>query len=330
MSSRFARTLLISSVICLVNFISLPNTVIGSPQGMQVRGKARRPDLSKMPQITSTDPDPVRAGKTLTFYGHRFGTKKGSVTIKIGVLSASCAVKTWHDDVVIVTVPSGIETLLRGKKVPAVASVKNQIGTASKGISLVPGSGEESPRIVAMSKKVSPGDEIVIAGKHFGTDKGIVKIVSAGHMPISGRVIKWRDDWIRVQIPTTAEWREVVNAKVNIQLYRSSIYIEKEIRFEPKLATRVLLETNGFKSKLKDLSKNFKNFDNRLLNGWSVVTSKVFYTRGRHYSVRWIERPEPGATRMTCKTQVRADQNSIEAHYDIVVVIQGPAGTQPF
>jgi hypothetical protein len=321
-------------LIGLVGLIALPEIVSGQPK--RVGGKPSRLDRGRMPGIASVDTDPVRIGSTLTMRGSRFGEERGAVDLELGVFSVSCPVSTWHDDIIVATLPSGMETLLAGKKHQGVIRVKTERGTASKGVSIVPRSGEEPPRIEGVTNTIRPGDAIVVAGRHLGTTAGKVDFVSDGLAPVHGRVLQWKDHFIRVEMPTGVRWNRYADAKVKVQLHRTEphapfVHAEKNIKFEPELATRVLVEFHRVEGKAsKRLTKRYTDFDQTLENGWQVLTSHLEYTSDPAVSVRWEERPKQGATRATARTRAVKPKGFKYFDLDVVLVIQGPRGTQPF
>ncbi len=72
MSVRFANTMVLFPLVCLVALVLTPN--VGWSQSMSVSSKTARPDLSGAPKITAADPGVPKEGGRLTLRGTHFGT----------------------------------------------------------------------------------------------------------------------------------------------------------------------------------------------------------------------------------------------------------------
>ncbi len=252
------------------------------------------------------------------------------------MFSTSCPVSTWHDDVIIATLPTGIDALLQGKKKDAILRVKTAKGTASKGVSIVPSAGVDSPLIDVVPDKVSPGEKMVISGKQFGVSVGKVDLVSVGLSPISCRVVSWTDNLIYVEVPADASWNQFADATVSVQPHKTDpgapdVNAEKAIQFEPRLVRRVyvknlLVEGRATKKETKILSA----FGRDLINGWRVTTVHKDYVEDTGVVVRWLERPKPGGTKTKCKVRAVKPKGYKRYGLTLVLVVEGPRGTSPF
>jgi len=289
-----------------------------------------------MPQVTETDPDPAQAGKRLTIRGNRFGSKKGTVKLDVRGLTISCPVSTWHDDIVVVSLPAGLDNLLQGNEAGGLLRVGNEKGATTQRISVVPGSGARRPEIVSVPARVSPGNPFVILGEQFGKAKGKVDLVVSGKTPVSLKVTKWNESYVEAEIPTSVKWKEYLDAKVRVHVQNPAkgaafVIVEKNAEFEPELVTRILMDFHVYKGKAsKKETKTYQDFHDDLTNGWRVVASEVDFERVDNISVRWIERPKRGSTRPFSKTKLTKPKMYKQIPFQVGVVIQGPKGTKPF
>jgi IPT/TIG domain len=149
-------------------------------------------------------PEAAPPGATLTISGKGFGTFKSTQDNKVLVNGAPALIQRWEPELVVVKVPlkatSGPVELIRGKK-------RLVAGTFTV----------RQPTIQSVTPaEAEPGAVLQIAGEHFGNTAGSkdpntmfgVNDVLIGGVP--GRIRKWRDDKIDVEIPANATSGEVV------------------------------------------------------------------------------------------------------------------------
>jgi hypothetical protein len=149
-------------------------------------------------------PEAASPGATVTVSGKGFGNFKSTQQNKVSFNGVPALIQRWDPDLILAKVPlkasSGPVEVIHGKK-------RMQVGRFTV----------QQPTIQTLQPtELEPGAVLQIIGQHFGntagskdpnTMFGVNDVLIAG---VPGRIRKWREDKIEVEIPANATSGEVV------------------------------------------------------------------------------------------------------------------------
>ncbi len=298
---------------------------------LSVQGPSGTLDLSSYPHITRVEPETGRVNANLTFLGENFGSIRGTVSILTGSSSITCSISQWTDTWIMIRVPSSLQDVVRDAAQPLYFYIKNHEdkGCTTR-VSIEADLSLLHPAISVMSPtEITPGQQILIGGTNFLSQKGQIRFIFNNGTTSSGIIEP--DDWTDTHVLVKLEERlmGLFRHDCRIELINSrGLSTQGDITFLPVEEVCSIQENESLSAAfIFGKKRTHSYFRCPLPDGWRITNSNL-YSRGSGigFGAVWKTRPQRNSDNPYCKIEYWVEAfSSVMVTTD--VYMQGPLGT---
>jgi IPT/TIG domain len=292
-------------------------------------------DFSGHPTIELVEPATGRVNETLTLLGENFGDQQGTVTAVIGNFRINCSVNRWADGYIRIDVPAQLQPIVRDGAQSVYFRVRNHENkTGFFQVEVNPDLSQLRPTISTIAPRaITPGQQILIAGTNFLSQKGEVVFILSDGRRISGIIedVNWTDTHILVllnaHIGGLLEDACTIEV-INIAGVRSAL---ATVTFIPLNEIFGIQRTDSLSAQFIFGKKRERTcFRCPIPRGWKVHSREVtFRGDGPGYGAHWVRKPEIGSDRPANRIVIWVDGFSYVTS-TVWLWLEGPIGTFPY
>jgi IPT/TIG domain-containing protein len=289
-------------------------------------------DFSSLPTIELVEPATGRVNEPLTLLGENFGDQQGTVTAIIGNFRINCSVNRWADGYIRINVPAQLQPIVRDGAQSVYFRVRNHENKT--GFSLVevnPDLSQLRPTISTISPgEITPGQQILIAGTNFLSQKGEVVFILSDGRRISGIIenANWTDMHILVLL--NAPIGGLLEDPCSIEVINTAGVGSSSatVRFIPSNEIFGIQRTDFLSAQFIFGKKRTRScFRCPIPRGWKVKNREVtFRGDGPGYGAYWLRRPEIGSNSPSNTIELWVDGFS-SVTSTVWLWLEGPIGT---